>query len=360
MWFLPHKLCFEEIISLSIFATLYFQEVHAMKKYILCLLTVILFVGCEKKSPVRIRLDGLAQGTFYSIVYMSENSIDYKQEIDSLLQMIDKSVSLWDTNSILYRVNNNKEVPLDNIFIENFQKSQYLSRLTDGAFDITVGNLVNAWGFGNASASNPDARQIEALLQLTGYEKVWIENNALKKQSPDIRIDFNAIAQGFTSDFIAAFLESKNIGNFIVNVGGEVIAKGYKEGKQPWVCGIETPAKDSIAPIALQTKVALRNKALVTSGSYRKYRIVDGVRFSHSIDPRTGYPVRHRLLSATVLADEAWEADGLATAFMVMGLDSAKVFLEKHPKYDAFFVFTDHNDSLKTFATQGMQQIMLH
>ena len=324
------------------------------------MLATILFVGCEKKSSVRIRIDGLAQGTFYSIVYLSENGINYKHEIDSLLQMIDKSVSLWDTNSILYRVNNNEEVPLDSIFLDNFQKSQYLSRLTGGAFDITVGSLVNAWGFGNTSPSNPDTKQIDSLLRLTGYEKVWLENGFLKKQLPNIRIDFNAIAQGFTSDFIATFLESKNIGNFIVNIGGEVIAKGYKEGKQPWVCGIETPAKDSVAPIALQAKVKLKNKALVTSGSYRKYRMVDGAKISHSIDPRTGYPVKHRLLSATVLADEAWEADGLATAFMVMGLDSAKIFLKKHPNYEAFFVFTDNNDSLKTFATHGMQKIVLH
>lgn len=329
-----------------------------MKKYISVLAALLLLVGCERKIHTRIRIDGLAQGTFYSIVYISEDGINYKHEIDSLLKIIDASVSLWDANSTLSKINANEETEIDSVFYDNFQKSQFLSRLTHGAFDITVGNLVNVWGFGSVSRSIPNSKQVDSLLQLTGYEKVSMENGRIKKQHPDIRIDFNAIAQGYSSDFIASFLKSKNIHNFIVNIGGEVIAGGYKEDKSSWVCGIESPAKDSLAPIALQTKVKLNNKALVTSGNYRKYHIVDGVKYSHTIDPRTGYPVKHQLLSATVLANEAWKADGLATAFMVMGLENSKAFLKEHPEYDAFFVFSNEKNSLETFATQGMKNII--
>jgi thiamine biosynthesis lipoprotein len=321
---------------------------------------LLLIAACQPADrPLKIQFTGEAQGTSYNVIYYASDTLISKVEIDSLLNVFDMTASIWVENSIISRINaNDSTVEADADFIKIFKLSQRISDATDGAFDITVGPLVNAWGFGFKNKTAMDAHIVDSLLPLVNYKAVKLAGNKIVKENPAIQIDYNAIAQGYSVDWLSGFLIEKGIKNFLVEIGGEVLTRGSKPGGVYWIVGIEKPAADSLSPQILEATVTLTNRALVTSGNYRKFYEKGGVRYSHTIDPATGYPVQHSLLSATVVADSAAIADGYATAFMVMGLEKSRAFLTEHPEMESYFIYSDDSGNFKTWATARLRKIV--
>jgi len=245
-----------------------------MKKLIFFIIIVFAFLGCQRKQSLQLVLiAGQAQGTYYAVSYYDLKGIDYQIQIDSLLDKFDMTASMWEPNSIISSINNNDtNVILNNVFVEIFKKAFEVSEKTDGAFDITVGPLINVWGFGTKDRSKTNQAMIDSLLTLVNYKAVRILNNKFIKDNHAIHIDFNAIAQGYSVDLVAKFLESKAIKNYLIDIGGEVLGKGKKSDGNYWRVGIEKPSNNS-SQRELEAKVFLQNKALATSGSYRKFYI---------------------------------------------------------------------------------------
>lgn len=319
-------------------------------------LLILCFFSCSKKNAndlSRYTFDGIIQGSYYHIVVYTNDTNNLKKGFDSIFSAIDKSVSLWDSNSTISKVNRNENCTLDKIFIDNFNASQNMSKLTDGCFDITVGKLVKEYGFTTQKRDKLSDKQIDSLLAFVGYNNIRIEGKKIIKKYPQTQIDFNAIAQGYTTDCISNYLINKGIKSFIVDVGGEVYSKGLKPNNEKWNVAIEKPSENATSEREYNCFIALKDKSIVTSGSYRKFYVENGVKYSHTIDPKTGRPVKHSLLSVSVIANTSTIADGLATSFMVMGLDKAKTFLSIHKEYDAYFIYCDKDGKMKTYCTKG-------
>jgi FAD:protein FMN transferase len=325
--------------------------------YLIATAIIFLFGATSCKKAVLVKFSGNTQGTTYSISYYEDNGKNYQKEIDSLLKSFDKTASIYDSTSIISKINDNKPVEVNRDFTSIFNRSMQVSAETDGAFDITVGPLVNAFGFGAKNEHIIDSAKIDSLRKIVGYKKVRISGNKVIKDDPRMQLDFNAIAQGYSVDMVAKFLESKDIHNFLVEIGGEVIGKGLKEGGKNWVVGIEKPV-DNNENRDLEAKAKLIDRALTTAGNYRKFYIENGIRYSHTIDPHTGYPAKHSLLSASVFASNCTDADAYDTAFMVMGLEKTKAFLEKHKELDAYLIYSDEKGNLKTYETEGLKNIV--
>lgn len=315
-------------------------------------------MGCNSNNDsINVKLIGEAQGTYYSIVYFDKDGKDYQYEIDSILAHFDNSVSLWVPNSILSRVNNNDEsVVLDNYFIDNFNISKEVSEQTNGNFDFTIGTLIKAWGFGYDHTKTINNHKVDSLLKFTGFKKVKLEKGKVIKENPNISFDFNAVAQGYSVDLIGKFLEQNNISNYLIDIGGEVKAKGSKPDGSKWKVGIEKPAKNQTDGRNLKAIAELSNISIATSGNYRKFYEEDGVRYSHTINPKTGYPARNRLLSVSVLHKSTAYADAFATAFMVMGFKDAKIFVENDEQLEGFFIYSTENGEYETYATTGFKE----
>jgi len=314
-----------------------------------------------KNNPVYDSFNGFVQGTTYSIVFENNgkyNPQDLKSEIEKILHDFDMSLSLYVDSSVLSKVNRNEDVNLDHFFIEAFKRSADITAMTDGAFDITIGPLVKAWGFGPDARKNFNETKRDSLLRLVGMDKVKIENNKVKKADPGINLDFNAIAQGYSVDIISVWFDRKRIKSYLVEIGGEVRVKGDKQGVL-WRIGIDRPIDDNNLPgNDLQAIISLKDRSLATSGNYRKFYIEDGIKYSHTIDPRTGYPAGNRLLSATIIADECATADGIATACMVIGKEKAIEFLGFHPEFDAFLVYSDDSGNYQTWSTENLERFI--
>jgi len=317
------------------------------------------FAACTPR-PEPVKVVGSAQGTYYSITYFDQQNRNFSRAFDSLLDAFDQSVSLWVPQSVLSRINNNDTVVIaDKWFIDNFNLSQQVAKATDGAFDCTVEPLVSAWGFGFDKSSQVDSAMVDSLMQFVGYKKVKLEDGRIVKADPRLKIDFNAVAQGYSVDVIATFLEGKGIKNYLIDVGGEVKAKGEKPEGLPWKVGIEKPAEHQNDDRVLKAVIGLHNKSVATSGSYRKYYEKDGLRYSHTIDPVTGFPVMHTLLSVSVVMDNTALADAYATSFMVMGFEKAKQYVESDSTMEAFFIYSDTTGKNKTYATGGFKDLIL-
>ncbi|MBK9359083.1 MAG: FAD:protein FMN transferase [Bacteroidales bacterium] len=332
-----------------------------MKNHIiLFILLAITLTSCTgNKTLVEVKFEGEAQGTYYAVTYYDSKGISYQQDIDSFFRAFDQSASIYQKESIISRLNNNDSTArADDVFTYVFNKSMEVSEKTDGAFDITVLPLVNAWGFGFTDPMKLDSSQVDSILPLVNYRNVKLTDGRLVKTNPAIKVDFNAIAQGYSADLIGQLLESHGIENYLIDVGGEVLARGTKPGNIPWKVGIEKPAENADDARELNTVVNLSNKALATSGNYRKYFIRDGVRYSHTIDPKTGFPVNHTVLSVSVLADDCISADAYATSFIVMGLDKTKKFLAQHPELDAYIIYSDDSGKLTTWSSDGLSQLI--
>ena len=316
------------------------------------ILGLVVLASCAKQ-PKKIVLQGLAQGSYYAITYFDEQNRNFQREIDSIFRAVDMSVNLWVDSSVICKVNRNEEVALDSIFIDNFNIAQEAARLSDGYFDPTISPIVAAWGFSNKTGDSITPQLIDSLKQLVDYRKIRIESGKVVKENPAITLDFNAIAQGYTTDLIAQFLESRGIKNYLVDTGGEIMARGEKPDGNPWIVGIEKPAENWDSDRILQTCIALRDKGLVTSGSTRKYVERNGKRYSHCIDPKTGYPVEHSVLSVTILAKNSVWADALASICMVMGMERSLPLIQSMDGVEAYYIFANEQNALETFATEG-------
>jgi thiamine biosynthesis lipoprotein len=329
-----------------------------MRKGILWVLGLVILAACGKQ-PVKMVLQGLAQGSYYAITYYDEQGRNFQHEIDSIFHAVDMSVNLWVDSSVISNVNRNEEVVLDDIFIDNFNIAQEAAQLSDGYFDPTISPIVAAWGFSYKHGDSITPQLIDSLKQLVDYRKVRIKNGKVVKDNPAMTLDFNAIAQGYTSDLVAAFLESQGIKNYLVDTGGEIMAKGEKPNGKPWIVGIEKPADNWDSEQVVQTRIALRDKGLVTSGSTRKYVERDGRRYSHCIDPKTGYPVEHQLLSVTVLAENSVWADALASICMVMGMEQSLPLIESMDGVEAYYIFANDKNTLETYTTEGFNELLI-
>ncbi len=335
---------------------------------ILLLIVSAVFLRFRYRQAAFLRLAGFTQGTTYHIVVkqplrvlLAGRQLVTGVEIDSVLHRFDLSLSAYVPESVISRINrNDPDVRTDSLFNVCFRTARRIWQESDGAFDITVGPLVDAWGFGPEGPIPVDSAVIDSLLQFVGMEKVHLVGNRVVKEDPRIRLDVNAIAQGWSVDVVADYLEKKGARHYLVEIGGELKARGRKGPGDPWKVGVDRPVDSNLVPGAqLQTVLQLHDKALATSGNYRKYYIKEGVKYGHEIDPHTGYPARNRLLSVTVLADSCILADGYATAFMVMGLEKSKAFVESRDNLDAFFVYSDEQGNFRTSYTQGFERLIL-
>ena len=283
---------------------------------------------------------GYIFGTSYNITYQCAD--DHKADIEKALNEVDASLSPFNDISIITHVNRNEEVVLDDFFLDVFRLAQKINEDTEGAFDITVAPLVNAWGFGFKNGVNPDEKVIDSLRQVVGLHKVRLEGDKIVKTDPRVMLDCSAIAKGYGVDVVANLLRKFGIKNFMVEIGGEVVTSGVNRERMPWRIGVTKPTDDSLSiNNELQTVINVTDKAMATSGNYRNFYYKGGRKYAHTIDPKTGYPVQHSILSATVITNDCATADAYATSFMVMGLEKSKKVLERHPEMMVYFIYCD-------------------
>ena len=325
---------------------------------VLIILFVFLIYSCDSETIKQSKqLEGLAFGTSFHITMDDKDEQVSESDIDSLIHAMNRSLSTYIPNSDISKINNgDTTVIVDELFKEVFQKSAVIYAQSEGAFDPTIGILVNAWGFGPGDPIvNMNQKAVDSLKVFVGFEKLKLENSKLVKMYPEMFLDFNANAKGFAVDVIGRFLENKGVQNYLVEIGGEIRARGKNAKNQIWRVAIEKPNFDGSR--SFQTIIALKNECIATSGNYRKFKIdvSTGKKYAHTIDTKTGYPSKSNLLSASVIGDiDCADVDAYATAFMAMGLDKTKVFLDQHQELKAFLIYGDENGELQTFTTKNL------
>lgn len=326
-----------------------------MKRYILYLV-VFIFLSCENKENSLKTIEGNAIGTTFSIRYLdNKDDVEFDTMIDSIIKKVNNSLSTYIPTSDISKINKgDTTIIVDEIFEEVFYKSEKIYQETNGMFDPTVGVLVNAWGFGPGDKiENLDSVKIKELLKYVGFNKVSLIDKKVQKLYPEIYFDFNAIAKGSLVDAIGKLFEQSEIENYMVEIGGEIRARGINDKGVPWRIAIENPNFDGTRSFA--TTIQLHNESIASSGNYRKYRIAeDGKKYVHTINTKTGYANESNLLSASVISKlDCADVDAYATALMAMGLEKSKEFLENHTELKAFLIFADENGNLKTFKTEN-------
>ncbi len=320
------------------------------------LFLIILFSCSSSDDSVLITNYGEAQGSYYHIKYMSNYGEDYHLQIDSILQEVDSSLSIYKEYSLISRLNSGEELKTDTIFNTVFFAAQKVFLESGGSFDCSVSPLVKAWGFYKDRLGDSlviDSVKFRKILQNIGFQKIQLIGDSLV-MSDYMQLDFNAIAQGYTVDLIANYLDRMNILNYLIEVGGEIIAKGKNSDGKIWRIGVDKPLVDIDVDSRFQFILDLQDKALATSGNYRKFYEQDGVRYSHVINPITGFPARNRLLSVTVIYDNCMLADAYATAFMVMGVRKTKEFLKKRPEFEVYLIYSSPDGEWRTYISPGM------
>ena len=322
-------------------------------KYLLYSVLFILF-GCSSSiNTILVTNSGQAQGSYYHIKYMSEDGLDYNFQIDSILLEIDSSLSVYQSYSKISRLNNKELVRTDSMFNTVFLASKKIFNQTDGYFDCSVSPLVNYYGFynlGNTDSLTIDSSIVRNIVSNIGLDKINIIGDSLVLPK-GMKLDFNAIAQGYTVDLISEFLLDKNINDFLVEVGGELLARGLNADNLPWRVGVDKPSDTLINNNRFQFIIDLNNKALATSGNYRKFYVKDGTKYSHTINPKTGFPAQNNLLSVSVVHNNCMLADAYATAFMAMGVDKTKKFIFENSEIEIYLVYTSSNGNWKTYCS---------
>lgn len=334
---------------------------------LICLFVAIYFYSKKNSSKQvlskieYIHNQGNTQGTYYTATYLQPEGRDLQQIIEKELHLFDLSLSTYDSTSIISRINrNDPTVKVDSMFEHMFYVAKQVSEHTNGAFDITVGPLVRAWGFGFGNETHSQTPNLRKLMPLIGYNKVSIVNGRFVKQSPNILIDANALAQGYSSDIIGKLLEDNGCENYMIEIGGEIVCKGVNPKGSKWRIGIDKPIDTpENSNTEIQEIVAISNIALTTSGNYRKFYYKDGKKYAHTINPHTGYPVVHNLLSATVAAPTCIMADAYATAFMVLGVDSAMKICKSVPNMDCYLIYSDINGQNQVVYTDGFKKYIV-
>lgn len=313
----------------------------------------VIIVSRQQSTPYQ-HDRGMVFGTVYHITYQSSKSL--QKDIEAELAKVDASLSPFNERSIITAVNENRDTVVNKMFSDVFALAMKISDSTNGAFDITVAPLVNAWGFGFKGGAMPSRHQVDSLKALVGYHKVSLTNGRVSKTDPRIMLDCSSIAKGYGCDVVAKFLSAKGIDNYMVEIGGEIITRGISEKRLPWKIGVTKPTDDSLnVNQEIQTIINVTDKAMATSGNYRNFYYKNGRKYAHTIDPSTGYPVQHNILSSTVIADDCATADAYATAFMVMGLDKAKAILSRHPELMAYFILASDDGTNKVWFSPSMK-----
>ncbi|WP_373494779.1 FAD:protein FMN transferase [Aquiflexum sp.] len=334
---------------------------------LLLLVAIVYLYRQNQQKPVeeivavtsgKVILSGNTMGTNYRIVYLDKEERDFKGQIDSILIVFNQSLSTYIPDSELSVFNKSDSLVFElPYFLPVLEASKDIFEKTEGAFDPTVGPLVNLWGFGPEGPQLKDSVNINSILPLVGFNQIEFDETRVKKMKPGIYLDFSAVAKGYGVDVVAVYLISKGIQNFLVEIGGELVARGVNENGELWKVGVNRPEELGRAD-ELFSIIALENKGMATSGNYRNYYEVDSVKISHTIDPFTGRPVRHGLLSATVLAADCMKADALATAIMVMGTERAIALQEKEKDFEIFLIYNDENGEMKSFASDGLKPFL--
>lgn len=328
---------------------------------VICLLGFSFFQLSENTEAETFRIRGFAQGTTYQIQYYATEKAVSKQQIEKILSAIDSSLSLYKPYSLISRFNQSASgIELDCHLKKVVKKSLEISKKTRGAFDITIQPLVQAWGFGTSTIDVlPDSASIQAILTCVGSEKISIHENCLLKTAACVSIDVNGIAQGYTVDVLAAYLEEKGIGHYLVELGGEIRIKGRKQPSgELMAIGIEGPGGDDNHAFPIQTIIGLEAGAITSSGNYQKFLQMGANRFSHLIDPKTGYPIRNEMISVTVWAEDAMTADGYDNALMGMGIEKGLEFAEQQKKLEAYFIYHREDGSIADTATTGFYKLI--
>lgn len=329
-----------------------------MKKLLPLLLLLLAFAACKQQTAQqRFTIKGETMGSYYSIIYIADKELVTQAETDSFLVVFNKSISTWDKTSLITSINKagDKHVT-DSFFRQLYRKSKEVHHLSNGVFDPTGSPLFEAWGFDFKNAENMDSAKVDSLLKYVGIDKTYLRGDTVYKMQKNIRFSFNAIAPGYAADLLAQMLQQKGIHNFLIDVSGEFVAHGHKEQDKQWQVGIEKPIEnkekqnEALAYITLE-----HNEALATSGNYRKFYYINGKRYSHTINPKNGYPVAHNLLSATIIAPDAATADAFATTCMVLGLEEAKKFVAKQKDIKAYFIY-DEGGKLQEYVSDNLKQ----
>lgn len=297
---------------------------------------------------------GFIFGTVYNVTYQSDQ--DLQKDIEAQMKQVDAALSTFNKQSIISAINQNKPVTVNQMFKDVFTLAQKVSAETDGAFDITVAPMVNEWGFGFKTGVKPTKAVIDSLRAIVGYQKVRLEGDRIIKSDPRVMLDCSAIAKGYGSDVVARYLRKQGIKNFMVEIGGEIVTSGINEKRVPWKIGVTKPVDDSLQTNQeLQTVLNVTDKAMATSGNYRNFYYKGGKKYAHTIDPKTGYPVQHSILSSTVIADNCATADAYATSFMVLGMEGAQKVLAKHPELMVYFIYSDAKGNLNVWYSPSMK-----
>ena len=325
------------------------------------LLAILLPASCSK--PQYFHESGVVFHTLYNIKYEAPKLLTDK--IDAELQSFSLSLNPFNPNSIVAKVNRNEDVELDKWFTTVFNKAMEVSAISNGAFDVTVAPLVNLWGFGFENSDSISQHAIDSIKQFVGFRKVRIKNNRIVKDDPRIKFNFSAIAKGYACDVIAALLEREGVKNYMVDIGGEVTAKGMNANGNCWQIGINKVEDDSTGMVnEIERLVRLCEKSgLATSGNYRNYYIKDGKKYAHTIDPHTGYPTEKSILSASIICDNCMAADAFATVAMVKGVEEASKLAETIPEIQHyFFIYSDDSSptGYKIKHSAGMESILVN
>ena len=320
---------------------------------ILLIVGTILIIRNQNITPYH-NDKGMVFGTTYSITYQADSSLH--TSIKKELQKVDEALSPFNKQSVITAVNENRNMTVNKMFADVFLMAEKISEDTDGAFDITVAPLVNAWGFGFKSGKHPSRHDIDSLKTIIGYKKVSLNDLRVTKTDPRVMLDCSSIAKGYGSDAVAAMLERHGVKNYMVEIGGEIVTKGISQKRMPWKIGVTKPIDDSLSlSQEIQCIINVTDKALATSGNYRNFYYHGGKKYAHTIDPKTGYPVQHSILSATVIANNCATADAYATAFMVMGMEKAQKLLERHPELMAYIIFADKDGIIQTWCSPSLK-----
>lgn len=311
--------------------------------------------SCNRPNHYR-TIDGFTQGTTYHIVYSyTGDSLD--AVVDSILLNVDNSLSVYNDSSIITAVNNNMDVLPDTLFINVFNRSVEIWKESEGAFDISAAPMFEVWGFGKGEKRDVTSTLIDSIKAFVGMDKVSLENGRIIKADSRVSLNVNAIAQGYTADVIAYEFDRLGIDNYLIEVGGEIFCKGVNHSGKKWSVGIDKPVEGNMIQGAdLQTVLLLSGRGLATSGNYRKFIEEDGLKYSHTINPATGKPVKHNLLSATVIAGDAMSADAYATWFMVVGLERAIEIIESRSDIDALLIY-DKDGKFEQYTSKGVEII---
>ena len=313
----------------------------------------LLTSSCKQKQEYK-TIDGFTQGTTYHIVYEQPGKDTLNALVDSLLLSIDNSLSVYNDSSLISRINRNESVMPDTLFINVFSRSREIWDLSSGSFDISAAPFFEVWGFGAGEKRDVTQKMVDSIRQFVGMDKISLAEGKIVKSDPRVSLNVNAIAQGYTADVIAYAFDRLGIDNYLVEVGGEIFCKGVNAKGLEWSVGLDKPVEGNmIQGGELQEVIYLSGKGLATSGNYRKFIEENGQKYSHTIDPRTGFPVKQSLLSATVVAADAMTADAYATWFMVVGLEKAKEILANTPSVDAYLVY-DNEGKFEVYYTKGI------